>query len=320
MSNSQPPHNYEPPYEDTPDDEFTVPRAAVPLPPNLNDEPPEVTEVVVVQETPLIVPARRAPREIGPLGLPEVIALGAAFILLLTVALAYFLLLLPNRASQEKLERQRTEARAELLRLQNKHTEGETSQQIVERVGQSVTGFERTALSRRDTGRLSFYSLLTELMLRNGVRNTAGPAYADLPAIKPEESGRRNNAAQKGSDRWQSIYPGISVNVTVEGTYANVRRFLHDVEAAGQFVVINGVEVEGSRNQDANARTNGVVADNLPPAASDSQRRGSLVNLRLDLAAYFQRDGIAATPLTPPAAPENTAPPADGASETTGKK
>ena len=49
MSNSQPPDNYEPPYEDTPDDEFTVPRAAVPLPPNLNDEPPEITEVVVVQ-------------------------------------------------------------------------------------------------------------------------------------------------------------------------------------------------------------------------------------------------------------------------------
>lgn len=303
--------------------DFTSPnlRRETPLPAQVTPLPlePEVKTVTVEQETTQIRagnkqqevtketatvvtanaavrPPRRRPREVGPLGLPEAIALAAAFLLVIVAVLAYFLMLEPNRTEKAKLETQRTDARAELLRLQGKHVEGETAQQSVERIAGSVVNFERGSLARRETGRLILYRQLTELMLRAGVRNTAGPAYAELVPLKPEEAGRRGNTAgQKGSDKWQSIYPGLSVNMTVEGTYANVRRFVRDVEASGLFLIINAVEVEGSRNQDAaNAEARAATNPNatLPPIVEESPnaRRGSLVNLRLDLAAYFQRD------------------------------
>lgn len=299
------------PPEDEPID-FTVPQlhppAIAPTQVKPLPEPSEpvgktaetVTATTVVTATVAPRPPRRRPREIGPLGLPEAIALAAGFLLLVSAVLAYFLMLEPNRTAKAKAETQRTDARAELLKLQSKHVEGETAQQSVERIAESVVNFERNSLARRETGRLILYRQLTELMLRAGVRNTAGPAYAELAALKPEEIGRRsNNAGQKGSDKWQSIYPGLSVNMTVEGTYANVRRFVRDVEASGLFLIINAVEVEGSRNQDAAiAQARAATNPNaiLPPVVEESPnaRRGSLVNLRLDLAAYFQRDTPAA--------------------------
>jgi Tfp pilus assembly protein PilO len=74
----------------------------------------------------------------------------------------------------------------------------------------------------------------------------------------------------------KSLYPGIGIAVTVEGPYANLRRFLREVEASKQFIIINAVELEG-------------VTD------ANSQSGAALVSLHLDMATYFQRDSGAAT-------------------------
>jgi hypothetical protein len=152
-------------------------------------------------------------------------------------------------------------------------------------------------MTRRETGRLALYRLLNDLMKRNGVRNTSGPTYAPLEPLKPEETNRREQAKadQKGSDRFQTIYPGLAVNMTIEGKYADLRRFIRDLEATGQFIVINGVELEGARSQNKDQQN----ADKPPPQPTpdvlendDDKRRGERVSLRLALAAYFQRDGL----------------------------
>jgi hypothetical protein len=65
------------------------------------------------------------------------------------------------------------------------------------------------------------------------------------------------------------------------------------VEADRQFVVINTVELEGVTDTDAPP----VVAppDGTDPsaAAAPTSTRGTLVSLRLDMAAYFRRAGAA---------------------------
>ena len=245
-------------------------------------------------------PKRRRPITIGPLGLPEAIALALGLLLLLSAVLAYFLLWKPNVAELDRLQKQRTDARAELLKIQAKRSEGETVQQSVDSIAGSITRFERAYLTRRETGRLVLYRLLNDLMKRNGVRNTSGPTYAALEPLKPEELNRRANnagqAGQKGNDRFQTIYPGLSVNMTVEGKYADLRRFVRDLEATGQFIIINTVELEGSRDQNKDNPANNAnlpVPEATTPLQEDEKRRGERVNLRLDLAAYFQRDNLA---------------------------
>ncbi len=245
----------------------------------------------------LTAPPRRRPITIGPLGLPEAIVLALSLLLTLAAVSSYFLFWKPNIAELDRLQKQRTEARAELLKIQEKRSQGATTQQQVDNIAESVTRFERAFLTRRETGRLALYRLLNDLMKRNAVRNSSGPTYAPLEPLKPEEASRRtNNAGQKGNDRFQTIYPGLSVNMTIEGKYADLRRFVRDLEATGQFIIINTVELEGTRDQNKdnpNADPNAPLAQPTPGLQNDDKRRGERVNLRLDLAAYFQRDNLA---------------------------
>jgi hypothetical protein len=75
------------------------------------------------------------------------------------------------------------------------------------------------------------------------------------------------------------------VSLTVEGQYSNVRRFVRDIEASRQFVIINAVELEGADN--AAART-AVPTEGAAPGASAPP--SSIVSLRLEMAAYFRRN------------------------------
>jgi hypothetical protein len=63
-----------------------------------------------------------------------------------------------------------------------------------------------------------------------------------------------------------------------------VRRFVRDIEASRQFVIINTIELEGV--------TDSAQRDSAPAegAASTTAPQSSSVSLRLDLAAYFRRE------------------------------
>jgi Tfp pilus assembly protein PilO len=119
---------------------------------------------------------------------------------------------------------------------------------------------------------MDLYGQLNETMRKHTLRNTAGPVYTALDQLVPGASATA--AAKSGNARWQSLYPGIGIAVTVEGPYANLRRFLREIEGSRQFIVINAIELEGVTEGDA-----------VTGAA--------LVSLRLDMATYFQRDQIA---------------------------
>ena len=104
----------------------------------------------------------------------------------------------------------------------------------------------------------------------------------------------------------QSVFPGIGVTLTVEGTYPSLRRFIRDIEADRQFVVINTVELEGVTDSNSAHQTTPQMVQ--PPAVApetpgaqpqvqpqiQSPSRGALVSLRLDMAAYFRRASAAA--------------------------
>jgi hypothetical protein len=124
--------------------------------------------------------------------------------------------------------------------------EDDTTSQSVAQINASLGDFESNWLAVPSSGRMSLYTVLNDLIKSNGLRNTAGPSYSPLEVLGTKTQAQPGITAEKQSvAKWQSIYPGIAVSVTVEGWYPNIRRFIRDIETSRQFLIINAIELEG---------------------------------------------------------------------------
>jgi hypothetical protein len=238
----------------------------------------------------------RQSRQRSILGLPEIIGLSVSGFLLLLVLLVYFFSLAPARARLKALNNDRNSLQRRLRISQEGFNSNVDAQATVNTINESLQRFEDERLAGRDEGRMALYTQLNDLIRRNNLRNTAGPNYVALEALGAEEQQQQGaNAATRqrsGNARWQTIYPGIGVNVTVEGVYQNLRRFLRDIELSKQFIVINAVELESVKDTDApppiiTTAPDLTGAPGTKPVVQGA--RGTLVSLRLDMAVYFKR-------------------------------
>ena len=220
---------------------------------------------------------RRSQRR-GMFGIAEIVVLSGGIFMLLVVIVGYFYFLLPARSRVGVLLADRDRLQKELHSSEDDLHKGLDTKATVQKITESLTDFEDNRLVGRSEGRMSLYEELNQLIRSNGLRNTTGPTYTALEPIgskTQQASAGANSAAAK----WQSIYPGIAVNVTVEGSYQSLRHFVRDIEGSKQFLIINAVELERATESNA-VPTTGTGA---PQASS------ALVSLRLDLATYFQR-------------------------------
>lgn len=213
----------------------------------------------------------RGQRVLGP---AELVALGGSVLILLLVIISYLYFLLPARSRLAALESERSRIQTQLRISRDVVTEGQSTEASVREITQSLDDFESKKLVGLNSGRMGLYDSLNSLMRKNGLRNTSGPTYTSL---QPTGS---KAGAKSANTKWQSIYPGIAISLTVDGQYPNLRRFIQDIEANRQFVIINSVELERATQ-----------TSNLPSAAAEGAggTRGALVSLRLEMATYFQR-------------------------------
>lgn len=216
----------------------------------------------------------RRSRRSGMFGLAEIIALGGSGVILLTVLVSYIYFLLPARSHLQERQLERSRLQNQLRSSQDLVIHERDTQSIVDKITQSLDDFEDNRLPNRNQGRMSLYDELNQLIHKNGLRNTSGPSYTQLETLDSKKS---TTGAKSASARWQSVYPGISVSLTVEGSYQNLRRFIRSLEASKQFIIINAIELERA------------TQTNTAESATTSGSRGSLVSLRLDMATYFQR-------------------------------
>lgn len=227
---------------------------------------------------------RRAPK-LGILGLPEIIALGISFLLLAILIFTYFYLYVPAHTRQVRSLEQRESLHKRVRDAQTGFNVNASTGATVAEIDKSLQDFEETKLSPGEEGRMAIYQELNELIRRNALRTTGGIKYSPLDALG-EQTGTSPQSTRTGSAKWQSIYPGLGVSLTVEGQYSNVRRFVRDIEASRQFVVINAVELEGAN--DAVART-AIPTEGGAPGTTAAPP-SSIVSLRLEMAAYFRRN------------------------------
>lgn len=231
---------------------------------------------------------RRAQQR-GSLGIPEIIALAASTLLLLAAVGSYFFLLRPQRVRAEALAAERVQLEKVLQTTRGSVTEGQDTQSSVRDILGSLQRFEIEHLGQGAGGSTNTITELHRMMLKNNLRISGGMTYTQLEETLPgaEKTQRQQPRAANAGRVVQSVFPGIGITMTVEGAYPNLRRFIREVEASRQFIVINGVELEGVTDTGA-----------AGSAPNSSGARGTLVSLRLDMAAYFRR-AAAPADLTP---------------------
>lgn len=218
-------------------------------------------------------------RQRSMLGVPEIIGLAASVMMLLAVVFAYFSFLTPARSRLTSLMAERDRLQQTLRESEISINTSQDKQSTIEQINQSLLDFENQRLAGRNEGRMALYGELNTLMRRNGLRNTSGPTYTALEALGSNK--QATTTTRPANAKWQSVFPGIGVSVTVEGQYQNLRRFIRDIEASNQFIVINAVELQGVTD---------VAAPVLSPEGVPVQSsRGTVVSLRLDMATYFRR-------------------------------
>ncbi|HEY6233335.1 MAG TPA: GspMb/PilO family protein [Pyrinomonadaceae bacterium] len=216
----------------------------------------------------------RERRVVGP---AEMIALGCSVLMVLLVVISYLYFLVPARSRVDSLQSERSRLQKQLSISTDLATQGQTTEAAVQRITDSLGDFESNHLLTADSGRMSLYGNLNVLIQKNGLRNTSGPTYT---ALQPSDAKGGTSGSRSTNTKWQSIYPGIAISVTVEGAYQNLRHFIRDLETNKQFVIINSVELERSNE------TNNSPA--LPGDAASSARP-ALVSLRLEMTTYFKR-------------------------------
>ncbi len=237
------------------------------------------------------------------LGLPEIAALAAAALLLLTAVCSYLFLLRPQRTRLADATAEREGLQRQLLTTRGTINENQDTQSSVREILGSLETFEIDHLGVAGPGSTGVIDELYKLLGRSNLRVSGGMSYTELQEAVPGATPGRPAAPRAGGQERaqqrivQSVFPGVGVTLTVEGPYPALRRFIRDVESSRHFIVINAVELEGITESGASAP---IVADPTDPAANGAApaspappaaTSGRLVSLRLELAAYFRRAG-----------------------------
>ena len=209
-------------------------------------------------------------------GVAELIGLAGSAVMVLAVIFTYLYFYSPAQSRLTTAQRERARLQEKLGTLQKDLDVKGSTQDSVVKIIESLEKFETERLATRDEGRITLYNTLIQLIRSNNLRNTSGPSYTYLDAKEQSAT----PAARIANRKLQSLYPGIGVSVTVEGQYANLRHFVRDIEASSQFIIINAVELE--RAADSETAAAAAVPGTTP--------RSTLVSLKVDMAAYFQRE------------------------------
>ncbi|MBC7900984.1 MAG: hypothetical protein H7070_13140 [Saprospiraceae bacterium] len=275
--------------------------------------------IVIPKETMIDIAPKNRPRKVyrGMWGPAETATAGLALLTVIAVVLLYIFFVVPSNRELEKTKAERDRLEREVASAKAKYGDITSTETQVAKLISSVEDFEASHLPIAVTGKSALYQRINGLIAGYGLINTTGPDYAPLE-IADQDQGNRSDE-EKGRSKFQSLFPGVYVTTTVEGSYQNLRGFIRDIETGREFVVISAVELEPSDSEQK--ETEGTTAvqtniaanpmggnPNLPPGINVPGRQqitqqpaarprgkthGETVRLRLEMAAYFRRPNAA---------------------------
>ena len=269
---------------------------------------PEPVESIIL--TPTVPPNR--PRKVygGMWGPLEIAAVAIGFMTLIGVGFLYFVLVLPSNQELAKNKSEADRLEAELVSARSKYGQITSTEAQVATLLTSVDDFQTRFLPATTNGQTALYQRLNGLIRGYGLVNTSGPDYAPLEIA--DQNAEQATDEERGRAKFRSLFPGVYVTVTLEGSYQNLRRFIREIESGREFIVVSSVELapsdsDGQKQQ--NTQTAPAIAGGLPgfnqpvvQPATQVQRpkgkmHGEVVSLQIEMAAYFRRPDFA--PMAP---------------------
>lgn len=267
--------------------------------------------IVFPKATPVDVVPKGRPRKVymGMWGATEIATAGLALLAVIGTLLLYLFVVVPSNRELEENLAERNRLERELASSRSKYGDITSTETQVSKLIASVNDFETRYLPAADNGRTSLYQRINSLIAGYGLVNTSGPDYAPLETVDSTQKNQSDD--ERGRSRFRSLFPGVYVTMTVEGSYQNLRRFLREIESGNEFVVVSSVEIEPSDTE--KPKTNPALApasragqqpaydqNGMPipaqmnpatsaPAAPRGKTHGETVSLRLEMAAYFRR-------------------------------
>jgi len=208
----------------------------------------EPVEPIVVEETPTSVVTVNRPRNVygGMWGPVEIGVVSVALLTLLLSFLVYFFFVIPSNRELARNKSESERLNAELVSANSKYGGIKTTAGQVDTLLSSVDDFETRFLPTISNGQSALYQRLNGLIAGYDLVNTTGPDYAALETVDSKDNQSEDD---KGRAKFRSLYPGVYVTMTVEGSYQNLRRFIRDIETGREFVVISAIELAPSDNE-----------------------------------------------------------------------
>jgi len=271
------------------------------------------TELVTEHQWNTIPPNR--PRKVyaGMWGPPEIGAVAVSGLAVIMALVAYFFWVVPSNRELIKNRSEADRLEADLISAKGKYGEITDSQTQVAKIVESIDNFEARFLPVTANGQAALYQRLNGLIRAYGLINTSGPDYAPLETI--DANSGTETQEERGRAKFRSLYPGVYVTTSLEGSYQNLRRFIREIETGREFVIVSAVELvpsEGDKsrsNAETRTQASGETTINpttgmpmmVQPAAPvqdnssrfKGKKHGETVTLRIEMAAYFRRPGIA---------------------------
>jgi hypothetical protein len=282
--------------------------------------PVEEVEPVEAAAQPPPPPVRARKVYSGMWGPAEIIVMAAGILSIVAVIVFYVLGVVP---SSREVARNRSEADrldAEVQSARSKYGEITNTSEQVDKIVSSVDDFETRILPAQSNGLAALYQRLNGLIRGYGLVNTTGPDYQPMAAADMTKPGQESTEDEKGRAKFRSLYPGVYVSTTVEGSYQNLRRFIREIESGREFVIISTIELAPSDSDTQSSeentaspadaerpavmpgiKTSGKLSPAAPrppsPAESKGKMHGERVALHIEMAAYFRRPDYA--PMSP---------------------
>jgi Tfp pilus assembly protein PilO len=263
--------------------------------------------IIVSKEPKFPIAPKDRPRKVysGMWGQTEIAIFAVALLVVLSVILFYIFIVAPSSNELEQNRARRDDLEKELAAAKTNYGDITDTETHVAKLAASVDDFEVRYLPSSANGRTSLYQRINGLIGAYGLTNTNGPTYAPLELADIDQNNQSD--AERGRARFRSLFPGMYITMTVEGSYQNLRRFIREVETGNEFVIISSVELAPSESSGtAAAETTvapaetyinpitGMPEQTIPqPAQPRGRTHGERVALRLEMAAYFQRENRA---------------------------
>src|SRR5260370_70159 len=137
-------------------------------------------------------------------GFAEAAALAGSGLILFLVLFSYLYFQVPARSRLASLQAERAALQVSLRKANEIVHQGRDTKTTVDNITQSMHAFENKGLGRAEQGRMSLYDELNQLIIKNGLSNTAGPNYTGL-----EPSGSKTNTGKSANTKWQRVYTRI---------------------------------------------------------------------------------------------------------------